>query len=113
VVYKFFLGDEEYPLVSITKVETNKEDEDETIHELSFYLSEQGTALNVNLDETLLFDEEIDLQDNLKKKMQVMDKMNKFIFLLSEEARKLEKELREKEAEEQEKRKLQDIFRNF
>jgi guanylate kinase len=94
-------------------METNKEDEEETTHELSFYLSEQGTSLNVNLDEALLFDEEVDFQDDLKKKMQVTDKINKFIFLLSEEARKLEKEIREKEAEEQEKRKLQDIFRNF
>jgi hypothetical protein len=99
--------------VSITKVETNKEDEEETTHELSFYLSEQGTALNVNLDEVLLFDEEVDLKDDLKKKMQVMDKINKFIFLLTEEARKIEKEIKEKEAEEQEKRKLHDVFRNF
>ena len=45
--------------------------------------------------------------------MQVIDKLNKFIFLLSEESRKLEKEIKEREAEEQEIKKLQDVFRNF
>ena len=100
-------------MVTITKMETDKEADEETSHELSFYLNEQGTALNVNLDEVLLFDELVDLQSDLKKKMQVIDKLNKFIFLLSEESRKLEKEIKEREAEEQEIKKLQDVFRNF
>jgi guanylate kinase len=76
-------------------------------------LNESGKALNINLDEELLFDEDVDLADDMKKKMQVADKINKFTFLLSEEERKLEKELKEKEAEQEEKRKLQDVFRNF
>ena len=113
VMYKFFIWDEAYPMVTITKMETDKEADEETSHELSFYLNEQGTALNVNLDEVLLFDELVDLQSDLKKKMQVIDKLNKFIFLLSEESRKLEKEIKEREAEEQEIKKLQDVFRNF
>lgn len=113
IVYKFFAGDKEYPLVSVTKIETEKADNEETIHELSFYLNESGKALNINLDEELLFDEDVDLVDDMKKKMQVADKINKFIFLLSEEAKKLEKAHKEKEAEQEEKRKLQDVFRNF
>ncbi|MEI8090933.1 MAG: hypothetical protein WCG98_01415 [bacterium] len=100
-------------MVSITKEETDKEQDEQSSHELSFYLDEQGTSLNVNLDDFLLFEERADLQDDVKKRMQVSDKLNKFTFLMSEEIRKLEKELKEKEAEEQEKKKLQDIFRNF
>lgn len=107
------IGDPDFPMISITKIETDKTTEEESTHELNFYLNEAGTSLNVNLDEELLFDEEVDLQDDIKKKMQVMEKINKFIFLVTEESRKLEKEMKEKEAEEQEKRKLQDIFRNF
>jgi hypothetical protein len=107
------LGDEEYPLLSITKIEEDKEVDEESVHELSFYVNESGNALNVNLDDVLLFDEQEDLQDDTKKSMQVLDKINKFIFLVSEALRKLQKDAREKEAAEQEKRKLQDVFRNF
>lgn len=112
-LYKFVLGDPEFPMVSVTKIETDKTDEEETVHELTFYLNEAGNSLNINLDEELLFEEEVDLQDNVKKKMEVMEKINKFIFLVSEESKKIEKEIKEKQAEQEEKRKLQDIFRNF
>ena len=100
-------------MVSVTKVETDKTDEEETTHELNFYLNESGTSLNVNLDEELLFEEEVDLADDVKKRMQVMEKLNKFIFLVTEESKKIEKEIKAKEAEQEEKRKLQDVFRNF
>ncbi len=113
ILYKFLLGDPEYPMVSVTKVETDKTDEEETTHELNFYLNESGTSLNVNLDEELLFEEEVDLADDVKKRMQVMEKLNKFIFLVTEESKKIEKEIKAKEAEQEEKRKLQDVFRNF
>lgn len=113
IFYKFFAGDEEYPLVSVTKKEIDKIENEETVHELSFYLNEGASALMVNLDEELLFDEDIDLKDDVKKKMQVLEKINKFIFLVTEEAKKIEKEKKEKEAEMEEKRKLQDVFRNF
>ena len=44
-----------------------------------------------------LYDEQKDLQNNENKKMQVMEKLNKFIFLVSEELKKLEKEKEHKE----------------
>jgi hypothetical protein len=112
-LYKFVLGDEAFPMVSVSKVETDKATQEEIIHELSFYLNEAGTALDINLDEELLFEEEVDLQNDLKTKMQVMEKLNKFIFLVTEESKKIEKEIKAKEAEQAEKRKLQDVFRNF
>lgn len=97
----------------MTKIETDKENGEETLHELSFYLNETNTFININLDEELLFDEEVDLQDDIKTKMQVTEKINKFIFLLTEEQKKLEKEIKARDAELEEKRKLQDVFRNF
>ena len=57
--------------------------------------------------------QESDSANDQKKKLQVIDKNNKFIFLASEEHKKAEKEIKEKEEEENEKRRLQDIFRNF
>lgn len=113
ILYTFLLGDPEFPMVTVTKTETDKTDEEDVIHELNFYLNEEGNSLNVNLDEELLFEEEVDLVDDVNKKMQVMDKLNKFIFLVSEESKKLEKEIKVKQAEQEEKRKLQDVFRNF
>jgi len=61
----------------------------------------------------LLFDEIEHLQNDPKKKMQVTEKLNNFIFLLSEHQKKAEKEAKEREEAEQERRRLQDIFRNF
>jgi hypothetical protein len=60
-----------------------------------------------------LYDEIEDLQDDQNKKMQVIDKINKFIFLVSEELKVYERDRKEKERMEQERRKLRDIFRNF
>jgi len=73
----------------------------------------EDNSLQVLLDDVLLFDEMEHLQDDPKKKMQVSEKLNKFIFLLSEHQKKMEKEAKEKEEAEQERRRLQDIFRNF
>ena len=70
-------------------------------------------SLEVMVNDILLFDESEDLTEDPKKKMQVMEKLNKFIFLASEELKKVEKEIKEKEEEEKERRKLQEIFRNF
>ena len=66
-------------------------------------------SLNVKVDGELLYDEIMDLQENENKKMQVMEKLNKFIFLVSEELKKLEKEKGKKEK----KNILKGIFRNF
>ena len=113
VMYNFFVGDENYPLLLITKTETDKDTEEETVHELNFYLNEEKTALNINLDDIILFSQEDDEPRDVKTQMQVTDKINKFQFLLNEEIRKIQKEKREQEAQDQERKKLQDVFRNF
>jgi hypothetical protein len=60
----------------------------------------------------LLF-EESDLLDDNKKKSQVMEKVNKLIFLTESKLKDAQKELKAKKEEEEERKRLQDIFRNF
>jgi peptide methionine sulfoxide reductase MsrA len=100
-------------VVVITKIEENKETTQETENELRFTFNQEVLSLEVMVNNKVLFDEIQDLTTDAKKKMQVSEKFNKFIFLTSEEQKKLEKEMLFKEEEEREKRKLQDIFRNF
>ena len=90
-----------------------EETEEETINELRFTFNEETSSLEVVINDILLFDEIQDFTQDQKKKLQVVDKLNKFTFLTSEELRKIEKEIKEKEEEERERRKLQEIFRNF
>ncbi len=113
IVYNFVIENDTLPILAITKTEEDKESGEESTHILRFTYNDDTLSLEVTVNEVMLFDEKTDLEWDVKKKMQVMDKLNKFIFLASEEIRKIEKELKQKEEEEREKRKLQDIFRNF
>jgi len=101
------------PSLVITKIEQDKSTEEEKVNELRFVFNEDASSLEVMVNDILLFDEIQDFTQDQKKKMQVSEKCNKFIFLVSEEQKKLEKEILLKEEEEKEKRRLQDIFRNF
>ena len=100
-------------MIFITKIEQDQETEEETINELRFTFNEETSSLEVVINDILLFDEIQDFTQDQKKKLQVVDKLNKFTFLTSEELRKIEKEIKEKEEAERERRKLQEIFRNF
>lgn len=113
ISYRFLLDETNEAMLFITKIEQDKETEEETLNELRFTFNEETSSLEVVINDTLLFDEVQDFTEDQKKKMQVVDKLNKFIFLASEELRKLEKEIKEKEEEEKERKKLQEIFRNF
>ncbi len=113
ISYRFLLDETNDPMLFITKIEQEKETEEETVNELRFTFNEETSSLEVMVNDTLLFDEIQDFTEDAKKKMQVTEKLNKFIFLTSEEVRKLEKQIKEKEEAENERRRLQDIFRNF
>lgn len=113
VSYRFVLDETNDPTLVITKIEQDKTTEEETTNELRFMFNQEVSSLEVMVNDTLLFDEIQDFTEDQKKKMQVSEKLNKFLFLASEEQRKWEKEIQIKEEEEREKRKLQDIFRNF
>ena len=49
------------------------------------------------INDVELYDEISDLQKDPNKKMQVLEKMNKFIFLLDEEYKKIKKYKKEKQ----------------
>lgn len=102
--YKIFVWDE---FVNIEKTEFNKSDESEEIHSLNFEL--ENNSLKINIDDETLYDELEDLLDNPSKKMQVSEKLNKFIFLVNEEYKKIEKDKKQKEK----RNIIKWIFRNF
>ncbi len=113
VIYNLRLikEDEESDSILISKIETEKESWEQEQNNLQ--LKNSYWSLEIILDEQVLYDEIEDLQDDQNKKMQVIDKINKFIFLVSEELKVYERDRKEKERMEQERRKLRDIFRNF
>lgn len=109
-LYQFSLPDNED--IVIKRIETDKETEENTFNELRFALETEENKIQIFLDEVLLFDEDEVLADQ-KKKLQVMEKINKFIFLTGEKLKDIEREIKLKEEDEKERRRLQDIFRNF
>ena len=113
VSYRFVLDETNDPTLVITKIEQDKSTEEETTNELRFMFNEELSSLEVMVNDILLFDEIKDFTEDQKKKMQVSEKLNKFVFLASEEQKKWEKQIQAREEELREKRKLQDIFRNF
>ncbi len=113
ISYRFLIDETHEPILFITKIEQDKETEEETVNELRFAFNEETNSLEVMINNILLFDEIQDFTEDAKKKMQVVEKINKFTFLASEELRKIEKAIKEKEEAERERRRLQDIFRNF
>lgn len=113
VAYRFFVDTAQEAVLYINKIEQNKDTQEESDNELRFAFNQAENSLEVMVNSVVLFDEMKDFVDDQKKKMQVAEKLNKFIFLTTEEQKKLEKEIQAKEEEEREKRRLQDIFRNF
>lgn len=98
--------------ITIEKNEFIKEDESNLENTLEFVLEEdleQNMSVSVIVNDVELYDEIKDLQKDSNKKMQVMEKMNKFIFLLDEEYKKIQKYQKEKE----ERNAVKWVFRNF
>jgi hypothetical protein len=81
--------------IEIKKIELNKSDN--SIQEYNLEFTIDNNLINIKINGELLYNELDDLQKNTNKKMQVMEKLNKFIFLISEEFKKLEKEKIKKE----------------
>lgn len=110
LLYQFWVNDQKH--IYVKRIETNKEDNDTNFNELKLWLNPESNLFEIFLDDVLLFEEE-DLLEDSKKKSQVMEKLNKFIFLTESKLKDVQKELRAKQEEEEERRRLQDIFRNF
>ena len=104
ITYKIFVDED---TISIDKVELNKADNSTQTHNLEFGI--EDNSLWVYVDSEFLYDEVDDLQNDKNKAMQVADKLNKFIFLVTDEYKKIEREKRVKERNNQ----LKWTFRNF
>ncbi|HPC34103.1 MAG TPA: hypothetical protein PLP73_00430 [Candidatus Absconditabacterales bacterium] len=103
-MYKIFVGDN---FASIDKTESFKEEDRDEINTLTFFL--ENKSLQVLINDELLYDEIDDLINDQSKKLQTLEKLNKFIFLVTEEYKTIEKQKKEKE----QKSKIKGIFRNF
>lgn len=110
ILYQFLLNDQHH--LTVKRIETEKETDESSFSELKFVLEDESHMIQIFLDDVLLFEEEDLLQDN-KKKSQVMEKINKFIFLTESKLKDTEKEMKAKQEEEEERKRLHDIFRNF
>ncbi len=110
ILYQFWLNDQKE--IYVKRIETDKQNDETNFNELKLWLNPESHLFEIFLDEVLLFEEEDLLQDN-KKKSQVMEKVNKLIFLTESKLKDAQKELRAKQEEEEERKRLQDIFRNF
>lgn len=110
ILYQFLLNDQRH--LTVKRIETDKETDESTFSELKFVLEDESHMIQIFLDDVLLFEEEDLLQDN-KKKSQVMEKINKFIFLTESKLKDTEKEMKAKQEEEEKRKRLHDIFRNF
>lgn len=106
VMYVMSVQEEENESVIIVKEETNRETDYKQTNTLEFMLDKTTNGLKVKLDDFLLYDEHKELVEKPNRKFQVMEKLDKFIFLLSEYVKHIEKD-KEKRKE------LEAMFRNF
>ena len=91
VSYKLFIKDNE---IEIKKFSLDKTNEATQEHNLVFELKDD---LNIYIEHELFYNETTDLKDDANKSKQVVEKFNKFIFLVTEEYKKIIKEKRIKE----------------
>lgn len=91
MIYKLFIQDD---WLEIKKTTTDKTNETNTEHYLSFNL--QDDSLNIYIDHELLY-KESDIQNDDGKIRQIIEKINKFIFLVTEEYKKISKDKKAKE----------------
>ena len=97
IIYSTLLG---YNIISFDKKESKWEKND--THNLSFAIKDKETWVEVSIDKEVLFTEQKDLIIDEAKQSQVIEKINKFIFLIEQEVKSIEKT--QKEQEEKEKR---------
>jgi len=92
IMYKLFIQDN---AINIKKNISDKINETQDSHSLKFELKDN--SLGIYIDNELLYDETKDLQDDENKNKQVIEKLNKFIFLITEEYKKISRDKKAKE----------------
>jgi len=98
--------------ITIHKNSLDKKTNENEEHILSFALDgDEEVFLHVIVDDTLLFNEK-DIVDDKTAQVQIMDKLSKFLFLMGQEKKSLDKEYEEYKEKKSKKEKVQ-TFRNF
>lgn len=98
--------------ITIHKNALDKKTHENEEHILVFTLDrDQEDSLHVVVDDTLLFNEK-KIVDNQSAQVQILDKLSKFLFLVGQEKKSLEKAYEEQKEKESQKEKTQ-TFRNF
>lgn len=110
ILYHFSLN-EQYE-IRVKRIETQKQSNETSFNELKLWINPESNFFELFLDDVLLYEESELLQD-AKKKSQVIEKINKLIFLSESKIKDIQKEMRAKQQEEDERRRLNDIFRDF
>lgn len=110
ILYHFSLNDQNE--IRVKRIETQKQSNETSFNELKLWINPESALFELFLDDVLLY-EESELLEDPKKKSQVMEKINKLIFLSESRIKDIQKEMRVKQQEEEERRRLNDIFRNF
>jgi len=113
VVYSFGLEEDSIEVIVVKRKELDVKTDEEKEDLLEFEFDMELWGIQLLLNDDLLFDEKKDLEWNVKQKMQVIEKMDKFIFLIEWYVKKIEKELEEKKKAESEKKAMLDIFKKF
>lgn len=94
IMYKLFAQEN---AIDIQKNILDKSDNSQISHILRF--ESDDTTVKIYIDNELLYNEITDLQNDDNKSKQVIEKLNKFIFLISEEYKKINKDKKAKEHE--------------
>ena len=95
IIYKLFIDGDD---IEIRKTITDKtKDNETTTHTLEFNLD--WDSLDILIDWELLYNEDKDLKNDENKNKQVVEKLNKFIFLITQEYKKISKDRKNKELE--------------
>ena len=110
VEYKFIIFDFAEDVFEIRKKEIQVRTKE--VKESKMKLSMEAGFLEIYLNDVLLFNDKT-LVESPKRKMQVIDKMNKLNFLVEDKLKRLEKEKKAKEKENDERKQVMNSFRNF
>lgn len=97
--------------LSLEKKNYHKQDNSESSNTLTISSLEPG-KLEVFVDDFLLYQEELIVNDE-KKQREVVNKIDKFIFLFEQKIKNLEQLEEEKALEEEKRKAFRDVFRNF
>lgn len=97
------------PNIQILKAELIKDTREQVEHTVAFVVDDGFSLL---IDQELLYTaQDLDEEENVR--MQLVDKINKFKFLVKQKRQDIEVKLKELEAKKENQQQAQKVFRNF